>query len=267
MQLGVLGPLLVAKDGVSYVPSAPKARQLLALLLINANEFVSVDYCIEELWSTDPPKSVMSTLQTYVLQIRRLLRSIPDGAGGDLLLTRKQGYQLLVPRESFDRAIFDRLVLDAHTALACNEDYRAAELFRSALALWRGPVLVDVLPGPAISAYQLEMKECRLGVLEQRIEADLRLGRHGGLLGELRKLADAYPMHENIHAQLMVALYRSGRQAEAARVFHRLSRVLGDQLGLLPCPRMQRLYEAIIAADKVLEVPTRQVESERGALV
>lgn len=253
MQLGVLGPLQVTSGGKSFVPTAPKSRQLLALLLINANEFVSVDACVEELWSGSPPNSFMSTLHTYVLHVRRMLKHLPGGS--DLLLTRTQGYQLVVPPGAFDRALFDDYVRAAREALTRNENHRAASMFRSALALWRGPVLVDVPASTMITAYQVELTERRLGVLEHRIEADLRLGRHADLLPELHKLAQTHPTHENIHAQLMIALHRSGRRTKAIQVFHRLSRLLGDQLGLQPCNRMQRLHEAIVNSDPALVAP------------
>ncbi|MEV6236297.1 AfsR/SARP family transcriptional regulator [Lentzea sp. NPDC051838] len=253
MQLGVLGPLQVTSGGKSFVPTAPKSRQLLALLLISANEFVSVDACVEELWAGNPPNSFMSTLHTYVLHVRRMLKHLPGGK--DLLLTRTQGYQLVVPPGTFDRAVFDDHVREAREALARNENHLAASTFRSALALWRGTVLADVPASTVITAYQVELTERRLGVLEQRIEADLRLGRHANLLPELHKLTQAHPTHENIHAQLMIALYRSDRRGKAIQVFHHLSRLLGDQLGLQPCNRMQRLHEAIVNCDPALVGP------------
>jgi DNA-binding SARP family transcriptional activator len=253
MQFGVLGTLQVTSGDKSYVPTAPKSRQLLALLLISANEFVSVDACVEELWSGNPPNSFMSTLHTYVLHVRRMLKHLPGGS--DLLRTRTQGYQLVVPPGTFDRALFDDHVREARDAMARNENHLAASAFRSALALWRGPVLVDVPASTVITAYQVELTERRLGVLEQRIEADLRLGRHADLLPELHNLMQTHPTHENIHAQLMIALYRSDRRTKAIQVFHRLSRLLGDQLGLSPCTRMQRLHEAIVNSDPALVVP------------
>jgi DNA-binding SARP family transcriptional activator len=245
MRLGVLGPLLVAEDGVSYVPSAPKVRQLLALLLLGTNGFVSVASCIEELWPNDPPKSVMSTLQTYVFQLRTMLRSIPSGHGKDLLLTRKHGYELLVSVAEVDRLVFDGHVQAARAALERNEHSAAAGSFVAAMGAWRGPALTDVPAGPVLRAHRLELAERRLGVLEQRIETDLHLGRHSEVLPQLRRLAAAHPTHENIHAQLMIALHGTGRQAEAVAVFHRLGQSLAELFGLLPCPRIQRLHAMI----------------------
>lgn len=250
----MLGALRLAHGNRSCVPTSPKGRQLLALLMVNANQLVPVHACVDELWQADPPKSAVSTLQTYVLQIRRLLRAVPTVGGQEVLTTHNRSYQLHVPAESFDRTVFDSVVARARTAVDQGDDRRAAELFDSALGLWRGAALAGVPDGPTIAVHRIDLEETRFGVLEQRIEAYLRLGRHHELLAELRTLADTHPLHENVQAQFMVALYRSGRQEQAITMFHRLRTLLRDQLGLDPVPRMQRLHEAILAADPMLEV-------------
>ncbi|MFC4852911.1 AfsR/SARP family transcriptional regulator [Actinophytocola glycyrrhizae] len=254
MEFGVLGALRLAHGNRSCVPTSPKGRQLLALLMVNANQMVPVHACVDELWQADPPRSAVSTLQTYVLQIRRLLRAVPTVRGQEVLTTHNMSYQLHVPAESFDRGMFESLVGRARAAIVQGDDRRAAELFDSALGLWRGSALADVPDGPTIAVHRIGLEETRFGVLEQRIEAYLRLGRHHELLAELGTLADTHPLHENVQAQFMVALYRSGRQAQAIEMFHRLRTLLFDQLGLDPVPRMRRLYEAILAADPMLEV-------------
>lgn len=253
VEFGVLGPLLMRSGKSSCVPTAPKGRQLLALLMINANQVVPVDACIDELWQSHPPKSAISTLQTYVLQIRRLLRS-STADDREVLVTHNRSYQLHVPDEEFDRARFEALVGQAHEATSGGDDQRAALLFDDALGLWRGPALVDVPDGPVTSRYRLELEETRFGVREQRIEACLRLGRHTELLDELHTLTQSHPLHENTHAQLMLALYRSGRPELAIEQFHGLRERLLDQVGLDPMPRTQRLYEAIVAADPMLMI-------------
>ncbi|WYW19925.1 AfsR/SARP family transcriptional regulator [Amycolatopsis coloradensis] len=267
MKLRILGRLSVTVNGVDYTPTAPKLRHLLALFMINSNEVVSVDCCIDELWPTDPPKSALSTLQTYTLQLRKILRSIPvSTTSPDATLelrTRHQGYQLVAPRESLDKELFDRLVETAREELGRDNVRRAATLFHSALRLCEEPVLADVRQGPSIAAYRLEIKETRFSVLGERIDADLRLGRHRAVIAELRQLMCAHPMDENIHAQLMVAHYRSGQRAESVMVFHRLRRTLAEDLGLEPSPQTKRLFEAILKTD---ELPTGEVPDSLSGL-
>lgn len=267
MKFGVLGSLLLVHGDACCVPTAPKGRQLLALFMVNANQIVPVHACVDELWQADPPRSAVSTLQTYVLQIRRLLRAATTADDHEVLTTHNRNYQLHVPLEGFDRTVFESKVLCARAAALRGDDRCAAELFDSALGLWRGPALIDVPDGPVIAAHRIELDEARFCVREQRIETYLRLGRHREVLAELATRADTYPMHENVQAQFMVALYRSGKPAQAIEMFHRLRGLLFDELGLDPVPRMQRLYEAIRAADPMLEVsvPTQRQESLRVA--
>jgi DNA-binding SARP family transcriptional activator len=262
MKFGVLGPLLLTNGDKCCVPTAPKGRQLLALLMVNANQFVPVHACVDELWQSNPPKSAMSTLQTYVLQIRTLLRAAAKADDQDVLATRNRSYQLRVPLECFDRTVFDSTIRRARAATVRGDDQCAADLFDSALDLWRGPALIDVPDGPIIALHRIELEETRFGVVEERIETGLRLGRHRELLTELRTLVDTHPMHENVQAQLMIALYRSGRQAQAIEMFHRLRGLLRDKFGLDPVPRMQRLYEAILVADPMLLVPAPRPGSD-----
>ncbi|ALG09975.1 AfsR/SARP family transcriptional regulator [Kibdelosporangium phytohabitans] len=262
MEFGVLGPLLLVHGDACCVPTAPKGRQLLAFLMVNANQIVPVRACVDELWQANPPKSAVSTLQTYVLQIRRLLRAATPHDDHEVLATHNRSYQLHVLVEGFDRAAFESEVGSARAAARRGDDRHAADLFDSALGLWRGPALIDVPDGPVIAAHRVELEEARFGVLEQRVEAHLRLGRHRELLAELATRADDYPMRENVQAQLMVALYRSGRPAQAIEMFHRLRGLLFDEFGLDPVPRMRRLYEAILVADPVLEVPVPRQREE-----
>jgi len=243
MKFGVLGPLMLDNnEDTSCVPTAPKARHLLTLLMINANQIVSVDTCVDELWQSAPPRSAVSVLQTYVLQIRRLLRAAD---AQEILVTHNRSYQLLVPAASFDRAVFASTTGRARAAVLRTDDRVDADLFDSALNLWRGPAMADIPDGPIIAVHRIELEELRFGAMEQRGEAYLRLGRHRELLADLRALAGTYPLRENVQAQLMVALYRSGRRAEAIGTFDRLRGLMGKEFGLDPVPRMQRLYQAI----------------------
>ncbi|MER5772201.1 AfsR/SARP family transcriptional regulator [Streptomyces sp. NPDC001985] len=254
MEAGVLGDLVLLDGRTNLLPSAPKPRQLLAFLLLNANHMVRAEDCIRELWGSEPPRSAMSTLQTYVLQIRQALRTSRTDLS-ESLVTRVQGYQLGIPPDDFDRTRFVDLAKQGRGEAAAGNAALAADLFTEALALWRGPALSDVRTGPMSTPHLVELEESRMGVLEQRIEAELALGRHRELLAELHSLSMLHPTHENIHAQLMVALYRSGQPTRAAGVYRRLRGVLGDSLGIAPVPRMKRLHQAIRAGSPSLEAP------------
>ncbi|MCP2262592.1 DNA-binding transcriptional activator of the SARP family [Streptoalloteichus tenebrarius] len=258
MEFGVLGPLLMRENGVSYLPTAPKQRQLVALLLLNANRLVATDACMEELWGTHPPRSSVQTLQTYILQIRRALAASPTVGSLDaarrILVTGSRGYVLVVDPHSFDLFHFERWVAQGRSAQRDGDDRRVSHLFREALAVWRGPALMDVHIGQRLHTHLVGLEESRLCTLEQCFEAELRLGRHHELLSELSALASQHPVHENLQAQYMLALYRSGRQAQALAVFRQLRRTLAEELGLEPSQRIRRLHEAMLAVDPVLDV-------------
>ncbi|WP_084701549.1 AfsR/SARP family transcriptional regulator [Streptacidiphilus anmyonensis] len=254
----VLGPLELSYAGENLVPSAPKPRQLLGLLMLNANRMVRATDCIVELWGTQPPKSAMSTLQTYVLNIRQALRT-PEGNHSDVVSTRNQGYQLAVLPQDLDRARFAELAGQGRSAAAAGDPASASRLFADALALWRGPALADVDSGAISAPHLVELEETRKAVHDQRIEADLALGRHREMLDELSALASLRPTDENLQAQLMIALYRSGERSRATAVFRRLSRVLGEHIGIEPAPRMRRLHRAILTDDPILTVPVARV--------
>jgi DNA-binding SARP family transcriptional activator len=251
MGMGILGPLVFVRRGVSLVPSAPKVRQLLAFLMLNLNTVVRSSECMEELWGVQPPRSARSTLQTYVLHIRRMLKAAGVSCAETALMTCGAGYQLTDEGE-IDRAIFQELAFSGRAAAAAGDDRQASALLSDALAVWRGHVLADVQVGPLSAAHVIELEESRKAVLEQRIEADLRLGRHRELLDELDALTAAHPMHENMHAQYMLALYRSGQPRRALAVYRRLSALLIDALGIEPTPRLRRLGQAILTGEPAL---------------
>ena len=227
MQFRILGPLEVA-DGDSVVPlPGTKQRALLALLLLNANEVVSSDRLIDELWGEDAPGSGRSALQVRVSQLRKTL-----GATGSQIVTRAPGYLLRLDAEQLDLSRFERLVAEA---TAAPPSVAAAKL-REALALWRGPPLADLayeaFAQPAIA----RLEELRLAAIESRVDADLALGRHAEMVAELEALVREHPVRENPRAQLMLALYRSGRQADALAVYQSVRRALVDELGIDPGP-------------------------------
>ncbi|NGO74457.1 AfsR/SARP family transcriptional regulator [Streptomyces sp. YC504] len=258
MEIQVLGPLTATLDGVSIVPTASKPRQLLALFAFHPGRIIPVGTLMEELWSSHLPQSAMTTLQTYVLQLRRRLGTAmgPDAPGNakEILSTRHGGYVLQISADCVDVYRYEQLVADGQRAFESGEDAHAAEHFKSALAMWKGPTLVDVPAGTVLSIEILRLRESRLVTLERRIDADLRLGRHGDLVSELADLIARHPQHEGLHAQAMVALYRAGRQATALDVYRRLRKRLIDELGVEPSPQLQRLHQMILAVDPTLDV-------------
>ncbi len=257
MQIRLLGSLHAELNGVPILPTAGKPRQILALLAIHANQVVPVSSLMEEIWGADPPRSALTTLQTYILQLRRCLNAALGGSesGGskELLLTRHGGYLLQAPPGSIDVHEYDRLAAQGQRAFDRGEDESAAKLFREALDLWRGPALVDVRTGPLLEIETMCLEESRLGVLERRIDVELRLRHHGDLLRELTELTARHPLHEGLHAQSMVAYYRAGRPSAALDVFKSLRTSLVNELGMEPSQRLQRLQRAVLAGDLALE--------------
>jgi DNA-binding SARP family transcriptional activator len=202
-------------------------------------------------------------LQTYVLQLRtRLAAAAPRGQEArQLLSTRHSGYLLDAQSCRTDVEEFERLARAGRGAAEAGDARAASELLGRALALWRGHALVDVRTGPVLELEAAALNETRLGVLERRIEADLALRRHADMLGELTVLVARNPMNENFCALLMTALYRSGHVGRALEAFQRLRAVLRDELGVEPCPRLQRLQQAILSGDPALEATGIPVQS------
>jgi DNA-binding SARP family transcriptional activator len=218
-------------------------RLLLALLLLRADEVVSSDSLVDDLWGEQTPRTAPAALHVHVSNLRRAL-SDPE-----LLETRSPGY-VLHPRGAFDLRRFEQLV----AAAEATDAREAAEALRDALRLWRGSALADLRYEPALQMPIARLEELRLTALERRIEADLALGRHAQLVAELQALADEHRFRETLHAQLMVALYRSGRQAEALAAYRVARAQLADELGLEPGPELRRLEQAILAQDPALDV-------------
>lgn len=261
MQIELLGILNVRENGVSITPTAPKPRQALALLALHADQVVPVSSLIDELWAGRPPRSARTTLQTYVLQLRDLIslalekESAADGSAAgrprsakDVLVTSPGGYMLVSGGGTGDVREFERLAGMGYRALDAGDFQAASPLLREALALWTGPAFADVQTGALLETEARRLEESRLCALEQRIEADLRLGRHRELLADLTMLTSRYRTHENLHAQFMLALYRSGRRSEALDVYQRLRDTLVRGLGLEPSQRLRRLQQSILVA-------------------
>jgi DNA-binding SARP family transcriptional activator len=259
MEIKLLGQLTARLNHRSIVPSAAKPRQVLSLLALNAGRVVTVTTLLEELWGDHPPRSAQTTLQTYVLQLRRLIaKALGDSSGRaakDVLTTRHGGYSLVVPPEAVDVHAFRALARSGRTAQELGNDREAASLLGDALDLWLGAALLDVPHGRVLDLEISSLEQARMTALEQRIEADLRLGRHGELLSELFTLVARHPMHENLYGLLMVALYRAGHTARALEAFQQLRGVLIADLGLEPSPRVQRIHRAILSRDPSLDSP------------
>jgi DNA-binding SARP family transcriptional activator len=267
MEVRVLGPLTALLGDASIVPSAAKSRQVLALLILNANHVVPVFSLHRELWETTPPRSAMTTLQTYVLQLRRLLTAaLPPGdprTARDILVTKSTGYLLKVDLGDIDVETYELLTTRGQDALAAGDYAASAELLSSALCLWQGPPLVDVQTGPILEAHAARLIQSQMVVLEQRIEADLQLGRHQRVLSELSTLIAEHPFHENLHGKFMVALHRSGQRSEALGVFQHLRQVLVEEMGLEPSPPLQRLQQAVLSCDPILDLDTGRPQMSR----
>lgn len=256
MDIAVLGALDVRENGVSVTPTAPKPRQVLALLALHADQVVPVATLIEELWGEQPPRSARTTLQTYVLQLRELISAAvehdPEGAPArtakDVLVTSPGGYLLNTSGGASDVREFERLAGTGYRAMDAGDFAGAARQLRDALSLWTGSALADVQAGAQLEMETRRLEETRLCALDQRIEADLRLGRHRELLGELTVLVSRHRTHENLHGQFMLALHRSGRRSEALDVYARLRTALVRELGLEPSAGLRRMQRSILMA-------------------
>jgi predicted ATPase/DNA-binding SARP family transcriptional activator len=252
MQYRVLGPLEV-RDGEESLPLAgAKQRALLALLLLHANRVLSRDRLIDELWGDEPPATAVTSLQVYISRLRKLL---PAGA----LLTRPPGYLLEVEPDELDLQRFERLVAEGHDALAEGNAERAADVLHRALALWRGPALAEFTFEPFAQAEIRRLEDLRLAAVEERIEADLALGRHAEVIGELEALIAENPHRERLQGELILALYRSGRQAEALDAYRDARHALVEELGIEPSAQLQKLEKAILTRDPALETAPAKV--------
>jgi DNA-binding SARP family transcriptional activator/streptogramin lyase len=250
LQFRILGPLEVAEDGEPLDVGGAKPRALLAILLLHRREAVSADRLIDELWGERPPATAPKTLQAYVSRLRKAI-------GTDLLLTRANGYVLEVEPEQVDLDGFEALAAEGRDALAAGNARLAADRLGEALALWRGQPLADFAYEQFAQDEIGRLEEARLDALEDRIDAELMLGKHAKLVGELERLVAENPLRERLLGQLMLALYRSGRQAEALEAYRRGRRALDEELGLEPGPALRELEQAILDHDPALGAVSR----------
>ena len=245
MEIGILGPLEVTEAGRVVPVGGSKRRSLLTMLTINVGNVVTVDALVEELWRDDQPREVANALQTQVSQLRKIL---PAGA----VVARAPGYVLDLDPERVDAVRFERLVVTGRKQLADGDMAEASATLRSALALWRGPALVDSQDLEMARAEAARLEELRQSAFEARVEADLAMGRHAELVSDLQAAIEDSPFRETLRAQLMLALYRSGRQAEALSEYQSVRRRFADDLGLDPGPELQQLEAAILRQDPAL---------------
>jgi DNA-binding SARP family transcriptional activator len=258
LEISVLGPLIAEHDSMSFAPTAAKPRCLLALLASHEGRITPIEVIIAELWEDDPPPSALTTIQTYVLQLRRLIGKTFDTEGiadhpKDILRTQPGGYVLDYPGWQLDAAEYSQFASLGHEAFQTGDFDGAKTWMEAALALWHGPAYMDVEVGPRLSAHATLLEESRRTLLERRIAADLSLGRHHELIGELAGLTTEHATDERLHAHFMVALYRSGRRSQALGVFTRLRSTLATELGVDPVPDLDRLYRSMLSADPTLD--------------
>ncbi|KOG19154.1 hypothetical protein ADK35_20515 [Streptomyces viridochromogenes] len=248
-QLGfrVLGPLEVVHHGASCTPTAPKVRSVLALLVLRANHVVDTGSIIEELWGENPPRSAVTTAQTYIYHLRRLFLRDVGKRADELFLTRPPGYTLRLAPGQLDLEEFEELTRRGRRLLSEKRLAEAVLVLRRALDLWRGPALANVSPGPLLESSIAHLEEQRIQVTQLRIEADMQLGHHHDLIAELRSLVARYPLNEWFHGKLILALSRAGRRGESLQAYQALRHILDRELGLAPSPELQSLQRDVLA--------------------
>lgn len=262
MEIRVLGPLTFSCEGRELAVTAPKPRKVLTLMLLSSGFIVPTRSLMTEVWGEHPPRSAATTLQTYILQLRRSLGTVLDIPAATIakkvLITCESGYMLRTAGMNFDLPEYESLAQQGRFAFSNGDYAKAARIIDEALDLWRGSALVDVAAGRLIEAEILRLEESRLSLVELRVETKLRLGWHHEILSELTALVARHPLHEELHGKFMLALYRSGRRSQALEVFHQLRSTLIRELGLEPAPDLQRLQRRILTSDPELDTVSRR---------
>jgi DNA-binding SARP family transcriptional activator len=264
MEFRLLGPLEVLSDDRSVLVGGGKRRSLLAILLVHPNEVVSAERLIDELWGELPPPTAAKSVQVYVSQLRKQLGSDVARANGGRLVTRSGGYELRVGPDELDVARFERAVAEGERALGGGEPALAATGLRAVLALWRGPALADFAYEPFAQGEIARLEELRLVAVEQRVDAELALGRHAGVVGELEALVGEHPLRERVRGQLMLALYRCERQAAALEIYRDGRNRMVEELGLEPGPALRGLQEKILDQSADLDAPATAAGMQRN---
>jgi DNA-binding SARP family transcriptional activator len=261
MRFGILGPVLVDDGAVAVAVPAARQRVLLAALLVHAGQAVSADALAEVVWDGSPPPAAAGTLRTHVMRLRRVL----GPRAGKRLVTRYPGYLVEADEDEIDLLRFSRMCRDGSAAVIAGSWQQASQILAEALGLWRGPALADV-PSQLLQRNEVpRLDQLRLQAQEWRIDADLHLGRHAELVPELQSLAAEYPLRERVHACLLLALYRSGRQAEALAAYRQARGALVEELGAEPGPELQQLHQQILTADPALRIAGPATPTAGGA--
>ncbi|WP_131738462.1 AfsR/SARP family transcriptional regulator [Actinomadura roseirufa] len=253
MRYEVLGPLRVVDGDVRTSISARKIETVLAVLLIRSDQVVALDQLIQEIWDDAPPRRALAGLHVYISQVRKFLAR--PGREGNPVLTQAPGYLLRKGEDEIDFHVFLDAVKQGRACMRERRYEEAAVWLEGALEMWRGPVLGDLRSGPVIEGFVTWMTESRLECMEMLADALLRQGRHRELIGRLYSLVTENPLREAYYRQLMLALYRSDRQADALQVYQSARSTLKEELGLEPCRTLRDLQRAILAADERLDLP------------
>ena len=258
VEFRILGPLEALLDGQAADLGGPRQRAVLALLLLRAGQVVSSDALIDAIWADEPPETAANVLQSYISKLRKEL-------GRDTIVTRGRGYAIALGPQALDLQRFERLTTEVDRA----DPAGAADQLREALAIWRGPALDDFRDELWARGPSGRLEEMRLAAIELRIDADLLLGRHGDVVGELDELVAEHSLRERLHALRMLALYRCGRQADALDAYRLARTTLVDEIGVEPGPELRELERAILRQDPALAAPRAgsPVRSERSILV
>jgi YVTN family beta-propeller protein len=269
MEFRILGPLEVRDNGRVLELGGAKQRAVLALLLLHANEVVALDRLIDGIWGERPPDTAAAAVHGSVSRLRKVLE--PNGAPYQVIRTQAPGYVFAAGPEAVDRYRFERLAAEGKTALDDGDAARSADVLREALALWRGPALADIAYTIADRTELDRLDEEWLSAVEERIDADLALGRHALLVPELEALVARHPLRERLRGQLMVVLYGAGRQADALETYRDASRLLDEELGIAPGPALRELERRILLQDPELGTPrpparARRLRSTRARL-
>ncbi|MDH6136275.1 DNA-binding SARP family transcriptional activator/tetratricopeptide (TPR) repeat protein [Kitasatospora sp. MAA4] len=254
IRFSVLGAVRVYRGETVLPTRSPQQQALLAALLLRSGRAASAHDLIAAIWGVDAPDSALASLRTYAWRLRQTMEE--DRAAPKILVSLRDGYQLLVPPLSVDVHLAEQLAADAGRARAAGQDDECGRLLTEAVNLWQGEPLAGV-PGPFAEQQRSRLTEMRLGLLEERFEHDLRRGRHVYVIPDLTAFTQEYPLQERPYGFLMRALYASGRQADALAVFTRARHVLAEELGVDPGPELTTLHERVLAGDPLLSVPTQ----------
>ena len=271
MDFRILGPLEVLDEGRPIALGGSKQRALLALLLVHANETLSTDRLIDELWGEHPPAKAAKTVQMQLSRLRKALAGEAGSGSAGVVVTRERGYELVLDPERLDAHRFERLVAEGRSELAADRPERAVAALEGALSLWRGAPLAELAYEPFAQREIARLDDLRVDRPGALIEAKLALGGHAEVVGQLEALIGEYPYRERLRAQLMLALYRSDRQADALQAYQDARRTLVGELGIEPGERLRELERAILAQDPELHLAAEEpaagesvVETARG---